>query len=806
MIPAELPADEAERLEALRAYDVLDTPPEQAFDDLTQLAARFCGVPISLVSLVDVHRQWFKSHVGLEATETPRELAFCGHAILKPEDVLIVEDAHLDERFHDNPLVTQDPNVRFYAGAPLLTPDGRAIGTLCVIGQEPHRLSEDQVLMLRVLARQVVTQLELRKKIVDLAEAARVADVATQAKSAFLANMSHEIRTPMNAILGMSELLTDTPLSAEQAQYVRIFRGAGQSLLDLINGILDLSKAEANKLELAQDRFELRTYLESVVEILAVPASRKGLSLVLDLEAEVPGTVSGDPQRLRQVLVNLIGNAIKFTEHGHVVLHVQKDETAGPEHLLFSVRDTGIGIAPLDVARMFEPFTQVESASNRRFGGTGLGLNLSQRLIGLMGGEIRVQSVLGHGSTFFFSVALPVPAGVRQSFPRQRPAERKRVLLVDDCGPERAAMRKMLESLGCRVTEAESGPEGLALWSSANVMGQPFDLNLLDVRMPQVSGLQIAERMAEVPSSLARTILLLTADFRGGDIDRCEELGLGGYLCKPLRMDPLRNMIEALLDGRRPDLEPQQGSAETGAYEGEPARVLMAEDCEDNRFLVLSYLQGSRYTVDCAEDGQLAAELFEANEYDLVLMDMQLPVLDGYQATARIRAWEREQQLGPTTILALTADAMPEDRQRALDSGCDGHLSKPISKRTLMEALTRYTRAETEASAGAEPVAPLPAVGLQDLSPRYLASRRADLESLDRAIAADDLETVKRLGHNMKGTGASYGFPALSQIGATLEAAAKAGDGEAAQRATEALQVALQEIDSRLNPTTEARR
>jgi len=818
LIRPDSPSDESARLEALRSYAVLDTPPERAFDDLTQLASQLCGTPMSLVSLVDEGRQWFKSHTGLDVTETPREVAFCAHAILQPGELLIVPDAHADERFHDNPLVRQEPHVRFYAGVPLVNPDGHALGTLCVMDHVPRTLDEVQLTALRVLGRQVGTQLELRKKVTDLEAATCSVEAATAVKAAFLANISHEIRTPMNAILGMAELLHETPLSAEQAQYVGVFHSAGQALLDLINGILDLSQVEAGKFELASEPFELRAFLETVIEGLALSACRKGLGLALEIDPGVPETVLGDAKRLRQVLVNLLGNAIKFTEQGHVVVHVSRDE-----RISFAVRDTGIGIAPEDTVRIFQSFTQVDAGSDRRYGGTGLGLSLCERLVEPMGGTIGVQSVPGEGSTF--SVELPLTIVREDRVPANRTTAGRRILVVDDCDPERTALRHGLERLGCEVSEAGGGLEGLALWGQARSTHQPHDMVLLDVRMPTPSGLEVVRRIAEAGGDLRRIVLLLPADFRHRDLAHAKELGVGGCLAKPVREERLAEVLEAVLDGRSAPDPGQRRQEAPRARPDAPLRILLVEDLPENRFLARAYLADGGHWITYAEDGVEGVRAFKEGTFDIVLMDMQLPRMDGYTATRTVRDWERERGRPRTPILALTADAMESDRARALEAGCDGHLTKPLSKCALLEALGEYAvRAPAAADIPDLDAVPAPiptavrtpdsavavdfstsgedaADAIAALRPVYVRSRRSDLTTLMAAADAEDLQTIRRIAHNIKGTGASFGFPELTQLGASMQAAAEEGDLVAARRDIDSYRSRLDDLHDPEDPS-----
>jgi signal transduction histidine kinase/ActR/RegA family two-component response regulator len=543
---ASLPPDEPARLRALESYDVLDTEPEQAFDEVARLAARICAAPISLVSLVDESRQWFKSCWGLDARETPRSVALSAHAILSCEQVMVVEDARQDERFRDNPLVTGAPHIRFYAGAPLVAPAGHVLGTLCVIDTEPRGLDDLQRTSLQVLASQVVVQLELRKKVRELDAARNVAEQADTAKSMFLANMSHEIRTPLNAILGVAELLHETPLSSQQAQYVSLFRSSGQRLLDLINDILDLSKIEAGKVELAESRFALRPSLESVAEALAVSAARKWIDLVLDVEPDVPDGVLGDEPRLRQVLVNLIGNAIKFTERGSVRLVLRTSGAGESERVELDIVDSGIGIPPEHLPFLFEPFHQVDNSLTRQAGGTGIGLTITRRLAELLNGDVRVTSEEGVGSTFTVDLPLGDLEGVRRitelgAEPTRPEATRGvggiatlrgNVLLAEDTPVNQKLITAYLERAGASVTVVENGRLAVEKALESGRSGRPFDLVLMDMQMPVLDGYEAARALRD--AGYAGPIVALTAHAMEGDREKCLAAGCTDYTRKPV--------------------------------------------------------------------------------------------------------------------------------------------------------------------------------------------------------------------------------------------------------------------------------
>ncbi|MGO9517789.1 MAG: ATP-binding protein [Candidatus Korobacteraceae bacterium] len=429
MITAPIPENEVERLEALRRYQILDTRPDPAFDDLAALASYICGTPIALVSLVDSDRQWIKARVGLDASETPRDVAFCAHAILA-DDTFVVEDALADNRFADNPLVTSDPKIRFYAGAKLTTSDGYALGSLCVIDRVPRKLTSAQKEALQALSRQVVAQMEYKRNVLEMAEVIadrkqteelkamkQAAEAASRAKSEFLANISHELRTPLNGIIGMTELVLDSELTSDQRENLEVVKSSADSLLSLVSDILDFSEIESGKPGREAAEYCLRDTLNGVVKVTAPQAHEKGLRLVCHTHADVPELVIGDPERLRQIIGHLISNAIKFTEHGEIVIEMGAEMPLRDGILLHcSVVDTGTGIPVEKQQSIFDVFTQGDGSSTRAHGGVGLGLTISSRLVEKMGGRIWVDSELGTGSKFHFTFR----QGVRRTGSRRQ--------------------------------------------------------------------------------------------------------------------------------------------------------------------------------------------------------------------------------------------------------------------------------------------------------------------------------------------------------------------------------------------------
>jgi signal transduction histidine kinase/DNA-binding response OmpR family regulator len=779
------------RLEQLRALNILDTGREQQFDEIAFIASTICETPLALIAFVDQDRVWFKSKIGVTVSEVPRKSWFCEEAIRRHE-IFAVSDALNDERFQDNSFVVSNPNVRFYAGVPLALENGEPLGTLCVLDVKARALDRKQEEVLKVLGRQLGAMLATRGNLSnvmdELALNKELAGSANRVKTSFLANMSHEIRTPMTAILGMTDLLLSSDLKKDQREYIETIRSSGESLLNTLNDILDFSKIESGRMELEHQPFDVRACIEEALDTVSQKAHSRGNELLYLIDSGVPQRIVGDVTRLRQILVNLMDNAIKFTRNGEVLLSVHAKKHADRAlELIFSVKDTGIGIPRDKLESIFEAFTQADSSVTRKYGGTGLGLVICSRLVSLMGGRIEVESVEGRGSTFTFSIGTTAPADQESARIQEKSAELqgRHILIVDDSATNLQILSAECKQWGMSPFSVSSPTEALRMLRQ----GGSFDVAIYDMQMPEKDGVQLAMETLELRQSPRLPIILLSSwDLSDPRIRQNRDLFVATVM-KPLKMSQFESLLKSVI-GNKPaaSVEQRRSSRSTVNLAAElPASIIVAEDNLINQKLIQRMLRSMGYEPTIVGTGLEAVSSLEHASFDLVFMDVQMPEMDGLEATQKIR-----QTFGPgggPRIVAMTAFALAGDKEKCIQAGMDDYLSKPFVADQVASMIRKWVGQKKNSTDGDEKsqsgTVPSIDAGIQvrlneleqetersfvkDLIQIFFEEAPKSYQSMKKAIATSDAKALEQFAHKLKGGSINLGAKRLSNLFEQLE-------------------------------------